>query len=92
MPVALSTVLQREGELAETHTVAEYKKGDRAAKTRPPIISGACSLLNFMCVATYYPLLLGEERVLPTCQVVGATGSYGLHPAQLAHLRRRVDA
>ena len=35
-----------------------------------------------------------QERVfvLPTCQAVIATGSYGLHSAEVAHLRRRVAA
>ena len=40
---------------------------------------------------TLCALSAGESVcVLPTCQAVLATGSYGLHSAELAHLRRRV--
>jgi hypothetical protein len=55
---------------------------------------GTLALLSSPLSSTR-PFVLSRQdsvRTLPTCQAVLATGGYGLHSAELAHLPRRVDA
>src|SRR5215210_2524754 len=53
-----------------------------------------CRLLSNYCQfrSAGSDLPAGELCLLPTCQAVKATASYGLHSAEVAHLHRRVDA